>query len=79
MIDLDTLAICQKDGLEAIKGLTDPEKELIDSICAYLCPQIIEQVRKNKEPLEKAVNDAFLYGLALGTKIDIRAGGMWKR
>ena len=79
MIDLETLARCQKTGLDKIMTLTDDEKTKIDTICAYACSQIIEAVIQQKQPLQKAVNDGFLFGIALGTTLKIEKGELVQR
>ena len=78
-IDLETLARCQKQGVDLMGSLTDAEKTKIDNLCSFACPQIIQDAVKNKAPIQKAVSDAFLYGIALGLKLQVIAGELKER
>jgi hypothetical protein len=79
MIDLEALARCQAAGIKLMNTLTDDEKGKIDTLCEFACQQIIQAAVNNKEPLQKAVNDAFLYGIGLGLKLQVQSGELKER
>lgn len=79
MIDLDTIVHCQKMGIEQMTSLSSIEKSKIDTLCSFACQQIIEDAVKNKAPLQKAVSDAFLYGVGLGLKLQVQSGELKER
>lgn len=79
MIDLEALARCQAAGIKLMNTLTDEEKGKIDVLCEFACQQIIQAAVNNKEPLQKAVNDAFLYGIGLGLTMNVDKGVLNQR
>lgn len=71
MIEPKTLMDCQKDGVDLLVSLSDHEKAQIDSLCAYACSEILQASLQQKTNVQKALSDAFLYGMALGLKLQV--------
>ncbi|MDD5703997.1 MAG: hypothetical protein PHU23_18345 [Dehalococcoidales bacterium] len=78
-IELKAIIQCQQQGVELLGTLTDTEKSKIDALCSWACPQIIQDAVKNKAPIQKVASDSFLYGIALGLKLQVQAGELKTR
>lgn len=79
MLSLDTIALCQKKGIDLMQTLADDEKTKIDAICEYISQQVIQAAIQAKAPVQKAVSDAFLYGIGLGLTLQIQGGELKER